>query len=334
MRFLRFAVLMLAGILWAGGLFGSVSHWLYEIGVIVEEYRFGDLYRLSPLPQFKQAPPVCPSANRSSDTASTHLYIIGDSFTEPERMEKSDFRVSHYQRASWGHQQRIQLDPTKRNVLLIESVERHVREHFEYPVREFVVESDTNRTPVQQPTFFERISSGFHFGKDVEERLEATLFSHDWAFWFKERKASLTLNWFDRTSSKVSLSQDKKQLFLKLDTDTTLKIVSSFSGLTDRETTILADSVNATATYYRRLGFNAIYLSIIPNKASILETHRSDYNHLIERLQTNPRLVVPTINIYDVFKHAPVSPYLKSDTHWTCEGRAIWLERARQKIGI
>ena len=333
MRFLRYAILVIAIILWAGGLFGSVSHWLYETGVITDEYRYGDLYRLSSLSQFKQAQPVCESTNRSSDTASTHLYLIGDSFTEPERINKSDFQVSHFQRVSWGNQQRVQLDPNKRNILLIESVERHFRQHFEHPIAEIVVEADTGRTPVEQLTVAKRISSDFH-RTDVEERLEATLFSHDWAFWFKELKAALTLNWFDRANTKVSLSHNKKQIFLNLDTDTTLKNVSSFSTLTNREVNTLVDSVNSVAAQYRRLGFDAVYLSIIPNKASILEAHRPDYNHLIERVQSTPRLSVPTIDIYDAFRQAPASPYQKGDTHWTCEGQNVWLQRVRQKMGV
>lgn len=333
MRFLRFAILLFAIVLWASGLFGSVSHWLYESGVIVDDYRYGDLYRLSTLPQFKQDHHACPSPKRSSDTASTHLYLIGDSFTEPERIDESDFRVGHFQRVSWGRQQRVQLDPSKRNVLLIESVERHFRQHFGYPITEFMVVSDTSHTPLPKPTLWQAVSHDFH-RTDVEERLESSLFSHDWAFWFKELKASLTLNWFGRTNPKVSLSQDQQQIFLHLDTDTTLQNVSSFSPLTNQEVSLLADSVNAVAARYRRLGFNEVYLSIIPNKASILETHRTDYNHLIERVQASPRLTVPTINIYDAFKHDSASPYLKGDTHWTCAGQTQWLERVRKKIGI
>lgn len=333
MRFLRYTVLLIALVLWGGGLSSTVSHWLYGMGVIADDYRFGDLYRLSALPQFKLAQPVCPPSHRSSDTASTHLYLIGDSFTESQRLSQSDFRVSHFQRVSWGNQQRIQLDPHKRNVLLIESVERHFRQHLAHPVSEFVVEKDTIRAGSPKLSLTQRFSEDFH-RTDVEERLESTLFSQDWAFWFKELKAALTLNWFDRANTKVSLSQDHTNLFLHLDTDTTLHEVSSFSKLGDQEVNALVDSVNAVAKYYQRLGFDEVYMSIIPNKASILETNRSDYNHLVERIQGNPRLAVPTINIYDSFKRAPSSPYLKSDTHWTCEGRSIWLEQVRQKLKI
>jgi hypothetical protein len=330
---LRYTVLIIVLILWAGGISSTVLHGLYQTGVIGDDYRFGDLYRLSVLPQFKQEQPVCQSSHQASDTASTHLYLIGDSFSEPQRLSQDDFAVSHFQRVAWDHQQRVQLDPTKRNVLLIESVERHFREHFTRPINELVVEADTSRTPVLQPTLMQRISEEFHLS-DVEERLETVLFSHDWAFWFKELKASLTLRWFDRANGSVSLSKDHQHVFLKLDTDTTKRLNSSFARLTDQEVNMLIDSVNATAARYQRLGFSDVYLSIIPNKTTILEQNRGAYNHLIERIQSNPRLRAPTINVYDAYRKAPFSPYLKSDTHWNCEGRAMWLEQVRQGIKL
>ena len=333
MRILRYIILLVVLLLWGAGLSSTVSQWLYKTGVIVDDYRFGDLYRLSALPQFKQDAPICPSSNRSSDTASTHLYLIGDSFSEPQRLSESDFRVSHFQRVAWEHPQRIQLDPNKRNVLLIESVERHFREHFAIPVNELVVDKDTSQTPDQHPSFAQRWNKEFH-RKDVDERLESALFSHDWAFWIKEFKAALTLNWFDRAYTSVSLSKDKKSVFLHSDTDTSKVLNSSFSTLTDHEVNTLVDSVNATADRYRKLGFNEVYLSLIPNKASILEPNRSDYNHLIERIQNNPRLNVPAINAYEPFRQNATSVYLKSDTHWSCDGRAMWLSLVRQKLGI
>jgi hypothetical protein len=333
MRFLRYTCLLIALLLWGGGLSSTVLHELYEAGVIVDDYRFGDLYRLSALPQFKQPQPVCASQNRSSDTASTHLYLIGDSFSEPQRLSKSDFRVSHFQRVAWDYRQRVQLDPAKRNVLLIESVERHIREHFAQPVNEFVVEPDTSQTPTQPLSFRQRISNEFH-RSDMEERLETALFSHDWAFWFKELKASLTLKWFDRENSSVSLSKDHQHVFLRSDTDTSKTLNSSFAHINDKDINRLVDSLNSVADRYRRLGFDAVYLSLIPNKASILETNRGVYNHLIERVQQHPGLRVPAINTYEAFKASTQSPYLKSDTHWSCEGRERWLNLVRQKIQI
>ena len=333
MRILRYLILFFALILWGGGLSTSVAHWLYRVGVIADDYRFGDLYRLSALPQFKQKQPVCPSSNRSSDTASTHLYLIGDSFSEPQRLSQSDFRVSHFKRVAWEHPQPIQLDPKKRNVLLIESVERHVREHFARPVNELVVEHDTSQTRSRQQSVWQRLNAEFH-RTDMEERLESALFSRDWAFWIKEMKAALTLNWFGRAYTSVSLSKDHSSVFLHSDTDTTKPLNSSFSTLTDRDVNTLVDSINATADRYKKLGFDDVYLALIPNKASILEPNRGVYNQLIERIQTNPRLRVPAVNIIDAFqKNAPIV-YLKSDTHWSCDGRAMWLDLVRQKLRI
>lgn len=335
MRIVRYTVLAIALILWGAGLSTTVSRWLYKLDVIVNDYRYGDLYRLAPLPQFKLPHTVCPSTDRSSDTASTHLYIIGDSFTEPQRLNKSDFRVSYFQRVAWGFNQSVQPDPSKRNVLLIESVERHVREHFVQPVREFAVEADTSHNPKRLSSVSQRITEDFH-RTDVEERLESALFSHDWAFWLKELKAKLTLDWFGRAYTSVSLSNDKQHVFMHSDTDTTKAKVlnSSFSPLTDREVNALVDSINATAAHYQQLGFDDVYLSLIPNKASILEPNRGAYNHLIERIQASPKLRVPVIDTYAAFSKNPASVYLKSDTHWTCEGRSIWLDMVRGKLGI
>ena len=329
MRFLRYIVLTIALTLWAGGLSSTVLHWLYKAGVVVDDYRFGDLYRLSALPQFKRAQPVCPTVSLSSDTASTHLYIIGDSFTEGQRIGRADFRVSHYQRVAWSYRQRAQLNPAKRNVLILESVERHFREHFAIPVTELVVESDTGRSSTQRLPLRRRLSQEFH-RTDVEDRLESTLFSQDWAFWFRELKARLTYDWFDRVSTGVSVSNDGRHLFLRSDTDTTKTLNASFSRLTDGEVDALVDSVNAVADQYKKLGFDDVYLSIIPNKASILETGRSDYNRLIERVQQSPELRVTPIDVFSPYRKAKPSPYLLSDTHWNCTGRAIWLDQVRK----
>ena len=333
MRILRYTVLLIAIIFWGGGVSTTVSRWLYRTGVIADDYRYGDLYRLSALNQFKTAQPVCPPSNRASDSASTHLYLIGDSFSESQRLSRDDFRVSHYQRVGWDNQQRIELDSTKRNVLLIESVERHFREHFGRGVKEFVVERDTARYPLPEPTIFQRISHEIHWS-DVEERLESALFSQNWAFWFKELKASLTLDWFDRANASVSLSKNHRYLFLNSDTNPDKPLNSSFVAIKDREIEALVDSANSAVVRYRKLGFDAVYLSIIPNKATILEKERNDYNHLIERVQNNPRLTVPTIDTYRAFEQSPVSPYLKSDTHWNCEGRSIWLGLVHKTCGI
>ncbi len=333
MRYLRYLVIGVVLVFWLGGLSGTVSHWLYDTGIVADDYRNGDLYRMSALPQFKDPVPTCSPANRDADTVRTHLYILGDSFSEEQRLSQDDFRVSYYRRAKWDTPPlRVQLDPTRRNVLLMESIERHVRGHFSKPVREVTVVNDTLQNPDPALTIWQRLEGEIHWD-DVEERLASTLFSQGWAFWFKEIKAKLTLDWFNRASVNVSLSEDKEHIFLNSDTDIAAPL-SSFSELSDREVNALVDSINATADYYKRLGFADVYLSIIPNKVTIVEPNRGVYNRLIPRIQNHPNLRVPTINVYDAYRSASISPYLTGDTHWTCAGRATWLGLVWEKAGI
>lgn len=330
MRYLRYSVLIVAALFWAGGLSSTVGHWLYAAGLVSDDYRYGDLYRIAPLPQFKTPRVNCPPANRASDTARTDLYLIGDSFSEAERLGRSDFRVRHYQRIKWDFPQRARLDTAQRNVLLIETVERHFRDHFERPINELTIVADTSQT-YRKPVL-QTLSEEFH-RSDVEERLESLLFSNDWAFAFKELKASLTERWFDRYSTGVGVSRDRKHIFLASDTDTTRR-QSSYSTLPDSEVTALVARVNAVAEHYKQQGFDAVYLSIIPNKATILEPNRGVYNHLIERVQQHPALRVPVIDIYSRYRAASQPTYERGDTHWTCFGRSEWLDEVRRVMQL
>lgn len=96
----------------------------------------------------------------------------------------------------------------------------------------------------------------------------------------------------------------------------------------------MVDSLNAISDRYKRAGFREVYLNIIPNKVTMLEPQRGTYNHLIERIQNHPALRVPVIDTYGTYRRLPRPPYLKSDTHWDCSGRAIWLKQVREKLGV
>lgn len=328
---MRYFLLFLAIALWAGGCSRSVMKWFYQTNVVADDYRYGDLYRLSNLPQFKDPQTPCPPLEKASTSlpdnkTNTHLYLIGDSFTEPQRIGKQDFPVSHYQYVHWDKRAAVQLDTTKRNILLLETVERHFREHFSRPVAELAVVPDTNRKPAPEPIpwsrqLFDQIQS-----KGIEERLETVLFSQDLFLWFKELKASINFNWFDRVPPTVGISRDRRHLFVDLDTDTTKRLNSSFAPLSDNEVNALVDSVNATADQFRQQGFDAVYLSIIPNKASILDPGQGQYNHLIERVQKHPNLRVPFVDIYSEYVRKPQQVYALGDSHWNCTGRALWLK--------
>ncbi|RYF77762.1 MAG: hypothetical protein EOO39_03160 [Cytophagaceae bacterium] len=332
MKLVKVFALLVVSVLWLGGCSQPIMHWLYQTSVIVDDYRYGDLYRLSNLPQFKDPVTPCPNAAVSSDTARTHLYIIGDSFTEPERLSQQDFPVSYYRRVRWDKQDTIQLDPGANNVLLIESVERHFREHAASKpfgtIDNLVIVSDTNRTNGSKqptPSIGKQLVDLIH-SEGIEERLETVLFSREVFLWFREIKAALTLNAFNRVSPNVSLSQDRKHVFIALDTDSTKRLNAGTSPLPANEVTNLVSTVNKTATHYQTVGFDKVVLSIVPNKATILEPTRQPYNHLIERVQHHPGLNVPVVDVYSIYRKQNQSVYALGDSHWNCMGRHIWIK--------
>lgn len=336
-RLIRYSLIGVAFLLWLGGCSGSVMHWMYQTGFVADDYRFGDLYRLSSLPQFKEPQLPCDDpAPVQTDSAARpmSLYIIGDSFSEPQRLSQAAFQgaglpVNDYRRVHWENQLPVKLDTSKYNVLILETVERHFREHFARPVQSLAVVQDTTRTATGgEPAktwrrqLFDQIQS-----KGIEERLETVLFSQNLFLWVKELKASLTLNLFDRYSPKVGLSKDRQHVFVDLDVDTAKVLNSSFAPLGNKEVKRLVDSLNQVALRYRKAGFDAVYLSIIPNKASILDPSRGPYNHLIERIQQHPRLKVPVIDVYSSYRNSRVPVYATGDSHWNCTGRKVWLEQ-------
>jgi hypothetical protein len=339
---MRYFLLFLAMALWAGGCSRTVMKWYYQTGIIADDYRYGDLYRLSSLPQFKEPQTRCapyrdgkseiPTPVNATDPRETHLYLIGDSFAEPQRISGRDFPVGHYHYVHWDQRSRVQLDTTKRNVLLLETVERHFREHFSRPVSELAVVIDTTQKIPSVDGNWRRQLFDLIQSKGIEERLETVLFSQDIFLWFRELKASLNLNGFDRVPPTVGLSHERKHLFVDLDVDTTKVLNASFAPLADAEVERLVDSLNATATRFRQQGFDAVYLSIIPNKASLLEPQRGTYNHLIERVQRHSRLQVPAVDIYSVYARKPQAVYALGDSHWNCTGRERWLRAVWQTI--
>ncbi|MEZ0606952.1 hypothetical protein ACAW74_00490 [Fibrella sp. WM1] len=333
MKLLRYTVLIVASLLWLGGCSRTVMHELYQVGFIPDDYRFGDLYRLSSLPQFKEPVTPCSPPATYPDTSRTDLYLIGDSFTEPGRLAKADLPIHALYYFHWDRDRdrAVQLDTTRRNVLVIESVERHFRQHVEpTPTYNINVVSDTTGTngPQDESTQWGHTLVDWIKSKGIEERLETLMFSRDLFLWFREVKASINLALFDRYSDQVELSTDRQAIFTNLDINHPLS--SAFTPLRDTYLDSLVLKLNVAADHYRKAGFDEVVLSIIPNKVTMLEQDRGAYNHLIERIQQHPNLRLTVLDTYAPYRRSRVPLYSKGDTHWNCAGRTIWLDALRQ----
>lgn len=333
---LKYTFLLLAIFLWLQAYFPIIY---FNTKLFPDDYRFGDLYRLSYLPQFKERTTDCHEEKVSfaNDTSKVNLYIIGDSFAEEARVNKTDFIASKYLYTHWANNTSIQLDSTKRNILILESVERSAKEHLSKDIDNFNTEKPILNEANTKLTLRQKINLKWQHINDIifppgtEERLEHTLFNYDFFLFFRELKAKMNLMLFDRIETKVILSKDKQHLYYMEEADSTHNR-SAFYPVTDAHIDTFVVHANRTREKYLKAGFDEVYLSIIPNKVSVQSPDLGKYNHLIERIQNHSALEVPVIDTYTIFKENPEKYYLKSDTHWNCTGRNVWLAMINQQI--
>lgn len=327
--FLKYLLLFTGASLWVVGCVPTFRKTAFEWGFTKDSYRYGDLYRLSNLPQFKELQTPCTTAPTLKATSiNTALYIIGDSFTEKQRIGKNDFNVDSYTRIHWNEFETVQLNPAKRNILILETVERHFREHFAKDVKNFTI--GTQKVVPNAFSFKNWLTENYKafegMLKESEEALTSFLFSGDLFLQLKEWKAQINFQWFGQHSDQISFSPDGKQILFVWDTDST-RITSSFKNLPAKELESLIKQVNRTRDYYKSKGFDEVFLSIIPNKTSILAPEMGVYNQLVERVQTAPLLLAPYIDVWTPYNQQSNAIYSLSDTHWSCRGRSIWLEK-------
>ena len=327
-------------------LISAIYLWLQAYSPIIykfsrlfpDDYRYGDLYHLSYLPQFKETLPVCKPDKIISKVQNVNLFVIGDSFTEEQRVNKNDMIAVTYTNIHWSKQADIQLDTTKKNILILETVERTFKDHFLVEVNNFKLIKNTKKGEITKSwkkvlkEKIQEIGSFIFPEKDsIEQRFEASLFSYDFFLKFRELKASINYQILSRVEKKVILSKDKNHLFFSeeaLSSDSH----SAFYPFSNVEKDYLTVKLNSTRDKYLKAGFNEVYLSIIPNKVSVVSPDLGNYNNLIQRVQNSPQLEIPIIDTYTEFKKNPTKYYLKSDSHWTCEGRNIWLNKVNKII--
>lgn len=332
MKIIRVLVLLAVGFIWVSGCSSTVLNELYRAQLIPDDYRFGDLYRLSNLSQFRDPAEKCPPypGINSVKKEKVALYIIGDSFTEERRIGVEDFVAGDYQFAHWATELHLKLDTSYTNIIILESVERKVREHFASPIHNIIPDTATFIFTPEDTRLVNRLDRLF-MSVTTEERLATVLFQFDSMLKIKELKSWINYTFFDRTDPKVAVSENGKVLAYIEDTDSTL-VSSSFNPVHKTEVDSLVQVLNFDKVYLESLGFDEVWFSIIPNKASVLMPEYGTYNHLLERVEGHPALKVPAISVYQDFKAMGLNTFLKGDSHWTCAGQYKWLEKVNNQL--
>lgn len=329
---LRWAAAALLGLILLAGFMPDWQRKLANRQWIADQYRFGDIYNETNIARFKEHNFKVSDQLDSTDRpgikqAGVHLYTLGDSFTNIDTAYYAAEKNVHV----WvgrSSPRLIRLDPRKRNIMVIEVIERMLQERFHddtwrmYTDQAFV--DSSYQAPAAVAANWTETLLGTRFGTDLNSRLEFMLFNNDMALLAKEAKAALLLNWFDRTTG-ARLSADRKAAFYAMETDTT-GLLSSFRHLKQSDIDVVVHHLNRITQYYREMGFGEVYLTLIPNKSTVLAPTLGTYNHQIERVERHPALQPTVISLIDTVRRNP-GWYHLGDGHWNRQGRRYWLNR-------
>lgn len=301
---------------------------VFKSGILKHPRDFGDLYYLSGLHDFKSKVPVCAHhAQKLSSKKKLKFFVIGDSFTM--YIPDSSFSSDEYLFTHWDDQSHVILDSSYTNILLIESVEREVMNLFMNEQSGNIVAKQGGKGGFHLQKLYRRTPemrfNRYFFGNGIiEEDIQLLLFSGPVFRPLTELKAYLNLHLFGRLDRKVSMSKNMHVLYYKMEAARELKS-SSFDVISDDEVSVMVENMNRTSNAYRKMGFDNVLFSMIPNKVSILEPG-TNYNHLLERIQSHANRRFEVIDAYSMLRQMGSSAYLFNDTHWACSGRNLWLD--------
>ncbi len=272
----------------------------------------------------------------------TNLYIFGDSYARYLKDFPWAFSGVNYLKVlDKTYACNYHLDSSKRNILLIEITERHIRYYFsDTRMLEEIYDSigkKRNLTGVVGPhtkNYFEAsilpdLKLEDFFNKNINPNLQHNLFNYQFLKPFFQVKAAINYYLFSRADGDVVVSNDGNFLFLKETVDR-YNIVSSYYPVTNDEINNLTNNINIIYNFYKKGGFDEVYLSIIPNPATIVQ--HEGYNNLIPLIQNNPALKMKIIDIYSVFRNTHGDYYLPGDTHWNLMGKQLWIDLVNKSI--
>jgi len=304
----------------------------------------GDLVSLSYLDFVKKFNPPGPKPHLKRATwagaKNTVLVLHGDSNTW--HVTDSNFAgvatLYFVNRTNGGY---YHLDTAKRNILIIEVGEHYLRSYFE-GLQIFDEVRDTGvirqkisfrnaacKSDLMLSSFFSDIHFSDLFNRYINQNLQCNLFNYNFIMPMFESKAALNYYLFNRASGDVIISNDRNFLFLK-ETVTKTDIGSSYSPVNKDEVARIVATVNTIYDHYKKIGFNEVYFSIIPNSATIMQPE--GYNNLIPLVQNDPQLRMKIIDVYSVFKNSPEVFYQHGDTHWNREGKQLWIDLVNKRL--
>ena len=328
-----------------------------KASIVNSDTEMSDLYRFSYLSKFRESPTSTPKvvATKCDNNAQIDLYQVGDSYIWKylnNRAYYCNVNKSTMVKTNNKGKLYLNLDSSKVNVLLVEFAERniirilqdtgytyHILNKANNPAVSGIVKGETresisvkaNSKWAKFKSKFETVSndvSDVLFNSHINTNIELNLWNMALFSPIKEFKANVNYYLFGSVDKDVRISSNQKQLYLASTIDT-LSNESSFQRISDAKLDTLINSFNVIYQQAKAIGFNKIYLSIIPSPVSVLEPRYQgmQYNYLVDRLQKSQKLQFQCIDIMPEFRQLQEKAYFKADSHWNNYGAQLWLNK-------
>jgi hypothetical protein len=299
--------------------------------------RYGDLYSGCFLPQFMDTARGKELTEYKTKQKNTDLYILHDSYLANQLKKENFIGVDTLITSDFrGEGVQFKLNKNKKNILIIECSERMIEwrtsdtaSAFSKLYTEKPSSDSAEKTRKKNKSFVDYL-----FNPMIDRNIEFNLFDYEIFRPFKEIKAQINYNLFDKIPSNTAISSDKKYLFLNETVDPKSPI-SSFWLLLDPNVASIVNNMNTIYTHYKKLGFTVVYFSFIPNPVTILDRNRnrnSFYNYKIGRIKDSKILLAECIHVVTIFNDSKKQIYRRDDSHWNRNGIQLWVNEVNAKL--
>jgi hypothetical protein len=306
-------------------------------------YKYGDLYRFSFLKEYKESSPHCLPPPAKPETR-TDLFVLGDSFAAP--FGKLNFPgVRNFSFVNWnqfdGFKVKLKTDSSVRNVLIIESSEKHILLRFSKgQVKRFMpLLSDTGKPGFQlhekEKDFAGTLEKYAGRPAVADQNLNILLFSNEAILRIKETKADFNRSVFGRIAAEVEEYPAKNMLLQRMTTDLDYLYMSSFRPITSSRENETFLGMKRLQAHFRKAGIDTVIFACIPNPVSVIAANYKGrtYNQLIPRLETQMKASkTGLVSVFSEFSQLKEKVYRRGDTHWNDKGEAIWQKKANMVL--
>ena len=305
-----------------------VTQWMYSgTGLLSSDrYRYGDLYGMTYLEQFKLPKDEQKLPLHKTDTLlrDVELSVIGDSYTYSFLQEHplTFQRTARYHFVQFEEHNALPLpsNSNRKKIVLIEVVERNAWNTLEVNVLKKCVATNPHEEPSK--VFVE---------KPIESNLDFLFFDHAVFTSIKQVKADMNFQLFGKVSDGAVVSKDGQFLYLK-ETVSGNSTSNSFHSISKEEYATLELRLNQINDYFTSKGFDEVWLVVAPNPARILQTEGKTPNRLFDFLTNSKSLKLKFINLVPILTKQAAQHFFRSDSHWNQQGAALYREVINQEL--